>query len=219
MDDGKTPASPMTSSKANPRPAPTDAELSRMAREAVHQAPDPISTGTSSGWVWWTRRCAGPTERAGAAWPRARRRASSDPRGGRDGDTRTPGSPPATDRSRHPDSRHRAGRPRCRRGRTAHPLTRLSPAPRSLLEPADRVAVDERFRLPFASTIRARPVLVDPARQQSRGSTEWTRPGTPPTPSASRSIRRGGPPSLRVSCTSRPFWASIPAVLLLAPLL
>jgi hypothetical protein len=41
MDDGKTPASPMTSSKADPRPAPTDAELSRMAREAVHQAPDP----------------------------------------------------------------------------------------------------------------------------------------------------------------------------------
>jgi hypothetical protein len=41
MDDGKTPASPTASSKAEPRPAPTDAELSRMAREAVHQAPDP----------------------------------------------------------------------------------------------------------------------------------------------------------------------------------
>jgi hypothetical protein len=41
MDDGKTPATPVTSSKAEPRPAPTDAELSRMAREAVHQEPDP----------------------------------------------------------------------------------------------------------------------------------------------------------------------------------
>ena len=41
MDDGKTPASPVISSKAEPRPATTDAELSRMAREAVHQAPDP----------------------------------------------------------------------------------------------------------------------------------------------------------------------------------
>jgi hypothetical protein len=41
MDDGKTPATPVTSSKAEPRPVPTDAELSRMAREAVHQAPDP----------------------------------------------------------------------------------------------------------------------------------------------------------------------------------
>jgi hypothetical protein len=41
MDDGKSPATPVTSSKAEPRPVPTDAELSRMAREAVHQAPDP----------------------------------------------------------------------------------------------------------------------------------------------------------------------------------
>src|SRR3954447_19111201 len=41
MDDGKTPTTPVTSSKAEPRPVATDAELSRMAREAVHQAPDP----------------------------------------------------------------------------------------------------------------------------------------------------------------------------------
>src|SRR5436190_23856392 len=41
MDDGKTPASPLTSSKAEPRPTPTDAELSKIAREAVHQPADP----------------------------------------------------------------------------------------------------------------------------------------------------------------------------------
>src|SRR5215203_1471773 len=41
MDDGERPASRPASPTAEPRQAPSDTELSRIAREAVHQPPDP----------------------------------------------------------------------------------------------------------------------------------------------------------------------------------
>jgi len=41
MDNDKTSTSGSQTRKAEPVAAPSDAELSRIAREAVHQAPDP----------------------------------------------------------------------------------------------------------------------------------------------------------------------------------
>ncbi len=41
MDDGDTPASRPAPPTRGAKPAPTETELSRIAREAVHQAPDP----------------------------------------------------------------------------------------------------------------------------------------------------------------------------------
>src|SRR5215213_4269182 len=41
MDDGETPASRPASPTVEPRQAPSDTELSRIAREAVHQPADP----------------------------------------------------------------------------------------------------------------------------------------------------------------------------------
>jgi hypothetical protein len=41
MDDAETPASRPASPTAEPRPAPTEAELSRIARDAVRQPADP----------------------------------------------------------------------------------------------------------------------------------------------------------------------------------
>jgi hypothetical protein len=41
MEPNETPVSPQQSTKAEPTPTPTDAELSRIAREAVRQPADP----------------------------------------------------------------------------------------------------------------------------------------------------------------------------------